>query len=263
VTDLQQFRLDGKVAIVVGGGRGIGEGIARTFADAGASLALVSRTAEQAQSVADDLTATGTNAIVVPTDVNDLAALPNIVDRTVAELGGVDVVVYSAGGGYEWRHYPEMTVEDLERSFHFNVAVPFELSRLAVPHLLERPGASIINITSITTKWALRGHLVYEVAKAGLNQLTRSLSADLGPRIRVNAILPNAVETPSLKQVFDDNPGMRDSLNDLIRLRRTGTPADIGNAALYLASEAGSWVTGVLLEVSGGPVDSASQFPDL
>lgn len=263
MADLEQFRLDGKTAIVVGGGRGIGEGIARTFAAAGASIAIVSRTAEQAQSVADDLAASGTDAIVVPTDVNDLSALANVVDRTAAELGGIDTVVYSAGGGYEWRPYPEMTAEDLRASFHFNVVVPFELTRLAVPHLLERPGASIINITSITTKWALRGHLVYEVAKAALNQMTRSLSADLGPKIRVNAILPNAVETPALKAVFEDHPEMRDSLNEKIQLRRTGTPQDIGNAALWLASPAGSWVTGVLLEVSGGPVESPSQFPDL
>jgi 7-alpha-hydroxysteroid dehydrogenase len=157
-----------------------------------------------------------------------------------------------------------MTVDDLEKAFHFNVSVPFELTRLAVPHMLERPGANIINITSITTKWALRGHLVYEVSKAALNQLTRSMSADLGPKIRVNAILPNAVETPALQQVFEDHPGMRESLSKVIRMRRAGTPADIGNAALYLASDAGSWVTGVLLEVAGGPVDGSSdQFPDL
>ena len=161
-------------------------------------------------------------AIAVPTDVNDLSKLPAVIDQTVAELGGLDIVATSAGGGYEWRPWQDMTVDDLEKSFHFNVGVPFELSRLAVPHMLERPGANIINITSITTKWALRGHLVYEVAKAGLNQLTRSLSAELAPKIRVNAILPNAVETPALQQVFEDHPGMRESLNQVIRMRPGG-----------------------------------------
>jgi 7-alpha-hydroxysteroid dehydrogenase len=228
-------------------------------------VVLLARTAEQVQATAADIEKTsGARALAIATDVNDVTKLPAVIDQTVSELGGIDIIATSAGGGYEWRPWQDMSLEDLEKSFHFNVGVPFELSRLAVPHMLERPGANIINITSITTKWALRGHLVYEVAKAGLNQLTRSLSAELAPKIRVNAILPNAVETPALQQVFEDNPGMREGLNKVIRMRRAGTPQDIGNAALYLASDAGSWVTGVLLEVSGGPVDGGGdQFPDL
>jgi len=157
-----------------------------------------------------------------------------------------------------------MRVEQLEVAFHFNVSVPFELCRLAVPRLLERPGASIVNIISTTVGKSLRGHLIYDVAKAALTQMTRSMAADLGPRIRVNAILPNAVETPALRKALDGRPELRQSMIERTRLRRNGTPGDIARAALYLASPAPSWVTNTLLDVNGGPVDEITQmFPDL
>jgi 7-alpha-hydroxysteroid dehydrogenase len=262
--DLDQFHLDGKVAIVVGGGRGIGAGIARALGGAGATVAVVSRTEEQAKAVADDITTQGSTAVAMPADVYDLAAIPSLIDRVVSELGGIDIVTYSAGGGYEWRSFQDMNVEDLQTSFHANVLAPFELTRLAVPHLLQSPNASVTYVTSITTTWALRGHLIYEVPKTGLNQLTRSLSADLAPKIRVNAILPNAIGTENLQQVFDRQPQLRAQLEERIRMRRVGRPDDIGNAVVYLASDAASWVTGVLLEVTGGPMNGAGdQFADL
>jgi 7-alpha-hydroxysteroid dehydrogenase len=264
MTELDQFRLDGRVAIVVGGGRGIGEGVARAYAAAGATVALVARTAEQAQAVADDLGSQGGKAIVVQADVYDLDALPGVVERTVDQLGRIDNLTYSAGGGYDWAPFEDLTVDDLQGSLDRNIKAPFELVRLALPHLLASPNASVLFMSSITTTMALRGHLIYEVAKAGQNQLTRSLSADLGPKVRVNSILPNAIETSGLQLAFDDVPGLRESLIDRIHMRRLGRPDDIGNAALFLASDAATWVTGVLLEVSGGPVDGpGDRYPDL
>jgi 7-alpha-hydroxysteroid dehydrogenase len=265
VTTLSAFLLKGRVALITGGGRGIGESIARAFADAGAAVALVARTAAEVHAVAADVQAAGGSALALRADINDLGQLPGLIEQTVGKLGGLDVVVNNAGGGFEWRQFSDMRVEQLEGAFHFNVAAPFELCRLAVPHLLDRPGASIINIASTTVGKALRGHLVYDVAKAALTQMTRSLAADLGPRIRVNAILPNAVETPALRRALDAQPpDLRQSMIEHTRLRRNGTPADIANAALYLASPAASWVTGTLLDVNGGPVDEIRpMFPDL
>jgi 7-alpha-hydroxysteroid dehydrogenase len=260
----EQFSLDGRAAIVVGGGRGIGEGVARAYASAGASIALVARTAEQAQAVADDLGSQGAKAIVVQADVYDFDTLPGIVARTVEEFGRIDNLTYSAGGGYDWAPYQDLNLEGLQTSLDRNIKVPFELVRLAVPYLSKSPNASILLMSSITTTMRLRGHLLYEVSKAGQNQLTRSLSADLGPKIRVNSILPNAIETGGLQLAFDDNPGLRDALTERIHMRRLGRPDDIGNAALFLASDAATWVTGVLLEVSGGPVDGVGdRYPDL
>lgn len=265
MTDENPFSLDGKVALITGGGRGIGEGIARAFSAAGASVALVARTAEQLDAVAADLRAAGGEAIACPADVTDLDGLAAVVERTVDALGHLDIVVNNAGGGDQWRPFLDTTVEDLATSFHFNALVPFELSRLAVPHLLDRPGASIINISSIAITKAVRGHIAYDAAKGALTYMTQSMAADLGPRIRVNAILPGATETPALKAVLDAaDPSFRATMLEHTRLRRNGSVEDIGHAAVYLASPAASFVTGKLLEVDGGAVDELRQrFPDL
>jgi 7-alpha-hydroxysteroid dehydrogenase len=261
---MTSLSLEGKVALITGGGKGMGAAIAKTFADNGAAVAVAARTASQVETVALQIRADGGRAIACPTDVTELSSLPTLVERIVTEFGGLDVVVNSAGGGDEWRPYGEMNVADLEGSFHFNVAAPFELARLAVPHMLARPGASIINITSGTPGKSMRGHLIYDVAKAALNQLTLSLAAELGPRIRVNAILPGPTETEALREVLDHRPELRSLLSQYIRMRRTGSPDDIAHAALYLASAAASWVTGTLLEVNGGTVDEGqARFPDL
>ena len=143
--------------------------------------------------------------------------------------------------------------------------VPFELSRLAVPHLLERPGASIINISSVTTLVSVRGSLAHHTGKTAESQLTLSMAADLGPRIRVNAVLPGAIETEALSRFFDQkDPELRNTIADHTRLKRMGTPDDVASAAIYLASPAASWVTGLLLEVTGGEMDEIKPvYPDL
>jgi 7-alpha-hydroxysteroid dehydrogenase len=261
---MTKLSLSGRVALITGGGKGMGAAIAKTFAASGAAVAVAARTVSQVEAVASQIQADGGRALACPTDVTELSTLPALVDRVAADLGGLDILVNSAGGGDEWRPFTDMNVTDLEGSFHFNVTAPFELARLAVPHMLTRPGASIINITSGTPGKSMRGHLIYDVAKAALNQLTLSLAAELGPRIRVNAILPGPTETEALREVLEQRPEIREVLSQIIRLRRTGSPEDIANAALYLASDAASWVTGTLLEVNGGTVDEGqARFPDL
>ena len=150
-------------------------------------------------------------------------------------------------------------------AIHFNVLVPFEFSRLAVPHLLKRSGASIVNIGSVTTLVSIRGSLAHHTGKTAESQLTLSMAADLGPRIRVNAILPGPVETEALIRYFDEkDPELRKTLADQTRMRRMGTPDDVASAAIYLASPAASWVTGLLLEITGGRIDEIRPiYPDL
>ena len=258
------FSLAGKVALVTGGGRGIGEGIARAFVEVGAAVALVSRTAEQLDRVAADLEAEGGQALAVPADLTAVDQLPAVVERVVDELGGLDVLVNCAGGGDLWRALPDNTVDELESAFHLNVAAPFELVRLAVPHLLERPGASIVNIISSALHQPIRGHLSYDAAKGALHYATRSMAAALGPRIRVNGINPGIIETDAMKAVVAGREGVLDQLTAQVRLRRLGTPADIGHAAVFLASPAASYITGVCLDVDGGAVgEMRPRFPDL
>jgi 7-alpha-hydroxysteroid dehydrogenase len=262
---MEAFSLQGRVAIVTGAGRGIGAEIARTFARAGAAVTVASRTAVEVMTVAKEIEANGGAALAHTIDIADHEQLPSLIDRTVDELGGLDIVVNNAGGGYEWAPFLDTTVEQLEASFHFTVASPFRLCQLAVPHLLERPGAAIINIGSVTVGKALRGHLSYEASKAAVTQLTKSMAADLGPCIRVNGIHPGATETPFIREFLDNGPAeLRAAMINRTRLRRNGTPADIANAAVYLASPAAAWVTGTMLDVNGGAVDELqNMFPDL
>lgn len=257
------FSLENNVALITGGGRGIGEGIARAFVDAGAAVALVSRTKDQLEAVAADIKASGGRAIGIPADVTDLGVLSGLIDRTVDEYGGIDTVVNCAGGGDMWRTFLENTVDELESAFRFNVSVPFELVRLAVPQLLQRPGPSVINIVSGAINLQARGHLSYDASKGGLFYATRSMAASLGPRIRVNGIMPGIIETEAMKAVVSKLEGVADQLIARTRMRRLGTPRDIGLAAVYLASPAASWVTGVLLDIDGGVGETSPRFPDL
>jgi 7-alpha-hydroxysteroid dehydrogenase len=258
------FSLTDKVAIITGGGRGIGAGIARAFSDARAAVALVARTKEQVEGVAGDITAAGGRALALAADVTDLGALAGLVERTVDEFGGLDTVVNCAGGGDMWRAFLDETTDELESAFHFNVTVPVELVRVAAPHLLERPGASVVNIVSGAINLQVRGHLSYDASKGALFYATRSMAASLAPRIRVNGIMPGIIETEAMKAVVAQHEGVLDQLIAHTRMRQLGTPQDIGLAAVYLASPAASWLTGVLLDVDGGIVGEMNpMFPDL
>jgi 7-alpha-hydroxysteroid dehydrogenase len=248
---LDNFRLDGKVALITGGGKGIGAAIARAFADAGADVVVTARTESDVESVAADVTARGRRSLGLPADVNDLAVLRELVDRTVDELGGIDIVVNNAGGSVS-HPFLETTVDQLEKSFHFNVSATFELSRLAVPRMLDRGGGAILNISSVAGHKAVRGSLTHSTTKAAVSQLTRVMAAELAPRIRVNAILPGAIETAALAAFLDRmDPGVRSTMVDRTAMRRNGQPEDIATAALWLCAPAASWVTGQLVSVDG------------
>ncbi|NCY15550.1 MAG: glucose 1-dehydrogenase [Actinobacteria bacterium] len=250
-TSQPQFRLDGKVAIITGAGKGIGAAIARAFADAGADCVLTARTGSDLEAVAAAVTDAGGRALPIAADVNDLDALASIVDRTVSEFGGIDIVVNNAGGSMS-RPFLDTTVAQLEKSFHFNVSAPFELVRLAVPHMLERGGGVVCNIGSVAGRNAVRTSLTHSLTKAALEQLTRLMAVELAPRIRVNGVLPGAVETDSLRMYLSSmDPSVREAMHANTAMRRNGLPTDIADAVLYLCSPAASWVTGQNLAVDG------------
>jgi 7-alpha-hydroxysteroid dehydrogenase len=263
VSVLDAFRLDGKVAIVTGAGRGIGASIARTFAEAGADVVLTARTKEQLDEVAADVRASGREAIVIPADVNDNDVLQEIVARTVAELGRIDVVVNNAGGTMP-RPFLDTSPGFFERSFHFNVTTAFVLSKAAAPHLLASGAGSIVNISSAIGRLRDRGFVAYGTAKAALSHMTRLTAADLAPKVRVNAIAVGSIATSALETVLD-NPEIRDEMVRRTPLKRLGLPEDIALCALYLASPAGSFVTGKLFEVDGGLEEANLELglPDL
>lgn len=252
---LDRFRLDDKVAVVTGAGRGIGASTARAFAEAGADLVLTARTKEQLEEVAADVEKHGRRAVVLPGDVNELDHLTLVVDTAVAELGGIDVVVNNAGGSMPMP-FLDTSPGSMERAFHFNVVTAFELTRKATPHLLERQG-SVVNISSVMSKLADRGYAAYGTAKAALNHLTELLAFDLAPKVRVNAIAVGSTATAALEIVLQSDE-LREEMIDKTPLKRLGEPEDIALCALYLASPAAAFVTGQVWDVSGG-----IRFPNL
>ena len=260
---LDRFRLDDKVVIVTGAGRGIGADIARTYAEVGANVVLAARTEAQLEEVAADVRASGGEALVVPCDVSELDVLDNLVDRTVETFGGVDIVVNNAGGSMP-NAFLDTSVRAFEKAFHFNVTTAFRLTQLAVPHMLDREGASVVNISSAIGRMSDRGFAAYGTAKGALTHLTRLLAADLAPRVRVNGIAVGSVATSALQVVLDSDE-IHDEMVARTPLKRLGDPTDIAAAALWLASPAGSWVTGKVVEVDGGleAPNLALGLPDL
>jgi len=247
---LDRFRLDGRVAVVTAAGRGIGAGIARAFAEVGADVAIGARTREQLEEVADSVRRAGRRAVVVPGDLSQREGMQALVDRALAELGRIDVVVNNAGGSM-----PQPFLQTSERFFNealrWNVSTAFNLTQLAVPHLLKVGGGSVINIASAAGRFRERGFSAYGTAKAALVALTQNLAADLAPKVRVNAIAPGAIETSALGMVLTE-PSVQRRMVELTPLRRLGCVEDIAAAAVYLASEASGYVTGVVLDVGGG-----------
>lgn len=247
---LDQFRLDGKVAIVTGAGRGIGAATAELFAEAGADVVIGARTADQLAAVADRIAAHDRQAATIAGDLSTREGLATLVETAVERFGGVDIVVNNVGGSM-----PQAFMDTSEKAFdgamRWNVTTAFNLSQLAVPHMVERPGANIVNIASTAGLYASRGFAAYGTAKAALIHLTKALAQDLAPKIRVNAVCPGAVATSALDIVLQ-TPELEQAMNDATPLGRLGEPAEIAAAALYLASPAAAYTTGQYLGVDGG-----------
>jgi 7-alpha-hydroxysteroid dehydrogenase len=260
---LDHFRVDGKVAVVTGASRGIGAGCALALAEAGADVALVSRSEESLAEVAAQVEALGRRAVVLAVDVNDVEATAAIVPRCVEALGGLDIVVNNAGGTMP-RSLLDTTPGYLERAFHFNVTTAFTLTRAAVAPMLEGGGGAVVNISSAAGRLANRGGIAYGTAKAALSHLTRLAAADLAPRIRVNAIACGAIATSALEVVLTDD-SLRTQMEQGTPLRRIGSVDEVAATCLWLASPAGGYVTGKVVEVDGGIQTSNLELglPDL
>lgn len=247
---LERFRLDGKAAVVTGAGRGIGAASALALAEAGADVLLSARTADQLELVAKQVEALGRRAVVVPADLSDLDAVAGLAGQAAEAFGRLDIVVNNVGGAMP-REFLRTNTKALEDAFHFNVSTAHALTRAALPHLLVSGEGSVVNISSAIGRVAGRGYAAYGTAKAALSHWTRLVAADLAPRVRVNAIAVGSIATSALDIVVNDD-GLRTSLESQTPLRRIGDPEHISATVLFLASPAGGYLTGKVLEVDGG-----------
>lgn len=245
-----RFRLDDKVAIVTGAGRGIGAAAALALAEAGADVVISSRTKEQLEAVATQVEAVGRRAVVVPADLSDLDAVAGLAETARDAFGRVDIVVNNVGGSMP-RPFLDTSPRRLISEFSWNVATAHALTRAAVPFMLQGGGGAVVGISSMMGRTSGRGFLAYGTAKAGLSHWTRLAAQDLAPRIRVNAIAVGSIATSALEIVLEDDT-LRTTMEQGTPLRRIGDPEEIAATVLFLASAAGGYITGKVIEVDGG-----------
>jgi 7-alpha-hydroxysteroid dehydrogenase len=250
---LDRFRLDGKVAVVTGSGRGIGRGIALGLADCGADVLVTARRTDEIAEVVAQVEARGRRAIGVAGDITDADVVRSLVDRAVADLGALDIWVSNAGGSEYKGSYAtlEMPDEHWDAQFALNLRPHFIAAKACAQVM--RPGSSIIGISSTTTLGPSPQYAAYGAAKAGMNHLTRTLSIDLAPkRIRANAIAVGIVPTESLFAIGKATADSLKAMERSVPLGRLGDPDDVAAAVVYLAAPSGEWVTGQTLVVNGG-----------
>ena len=257
---LDRFRLTDRVAIVTGAGRGIGRGIALAFAEAGADIVCAARTPADLEATAEAVRARGRRAVAVPTDVLKTADLERLAQAAVDGLGRIDVLVNNAGGTGP-RAALQTSEAFFERALRMNVTQAFLLSKLCIPRMVETAGGgAIVNVSSRSSDMVQTAFVAYGAGKAALNMMTRNLAAEVAPKVRVNAISVGGVATDALGVVLTSD-ALRSQFERNTPMGRPGTVEDIAACALYLASPAGSWVTGKVFQVDGGTEAPAISVP--
>jgi NAD(P)-dependent dehydrogenase (short-subunit alcohol dehydrogenase family) len=246
MTVLDSFRLDGKVAVVTGGNRGLGQAFARALGEAGARVAIAARDAARSERVAGEL-----DALAVTTDVTDTDSVQAMLETVTAELGPVDVLINNSGTCF---HRPALEVpEDEWRAvWEVNVDGVWRCSRAVGAQMVERGTGAIVNIGSISAQIVNRPQWqpAYNASKAAVHQLTKSLAAEWAPfGVRVNALAPGYVKT---EMAPVDDPRFRSRWVEDAPMQRAAVPEELGPSIVYLASDASSFMTGSVLVVDGG-----------
>ena len=246
------FGLDGEVAVITGAGRGIGEGIAKVFAEAGAHVVLAARRTHEIERVAEEINAANGSALAVTCDVTDSAAVKTLAETAVKHFGKLNIWVNNAGGSPLQMPLMDLPSEEWDATLALNLSAVFHCTRTAAQHMED--GGRVLNISSIAARQAIAGSGHYSAAKVGVNMLTEAFANELGPRVRVNCIMPGAVPTEimmkAMKLTEDDLPKLEKMLK--LPAGRLGTPEDLGASALFLCSPASGWVTGQSIAIDGG-----------
>lgn len=250
--EMPNMRLDGRVALVTGGSRGLGLGMALALAHAGANVALAARTERQLQQGAELIQQkTGRRALVLPTDVSQVAAVRQMVQDTVHQLSRLDILVNAAGINIR-QPADSFSEEEWDRLFAVNLKGAFFACQEAARVMRRQGKGKIINLGSLTFELAVPNVVLYAASKGGLRQLTRALAVEwAGDNINVNAIAPGRFWTEMTDSVFSD-PELYEAAVSIIPQGRPGVPADLAGATLLLASDASDYITGETIVVDGG-----------
>lgn len=246
---LDRFRLDGKTAVITAAGKGIGAACARALAECGADVVVSARTEADIEAVASEARNHGVKASAIPCDMMQRDQVESLVERTMAEFGRIDILINNVGG------YPPLpALKTSERAFNeafrFNTTTAFLMNRLVIPHMLEKDGGSVVAISSAAGRVPASGFVAYGTAKAAMTFMMRNFAQEFAPKIRFNTIAVGSTATQALLNFLDEDT--RHQMEEATPMRRLAEPEDIAMAALYLASDAGSFLTGKVLEVDGG-----------
>ncbi|RMF86126.1 MAG: glucose 1-dehydrogenase [Nitrospinota bacterium] len=249
---LEQFRLDGKVAIVTGAGRGLGKAMALALAEAGADVVVTARTATQIMETAEEIQKLGRRTLAIPTDVTSSQQVNSMVEQTISTLGHIDILINNAGGGLGLnKPVLELTDEEWHLGINTNLTGTFFCTRAVGKYLVEQQSGSVINISS---GWGFRGgrnYIIYCSSKGGVIQFTRALAMEWArENIRVNCIAPGLFPTRPPRNEQEER--RRLNAEKFTPLKRLGVPKELGPLAVFLASDASAYITGEVIVIDGG-----------
>lgn len=238
-----------KIAIVTGGGSGLGYGIAQKFIDNGITTIITGRDVQKLDAAKKIL---GENCHALPFDLNNLAIIPSFVQTILKQFGQIDILVNNAGINMK-KDFTEVTDEEFLQVLTTNLLAVFAISREVVKHMLQKKSGSIINISSMAAQYGLPRVIAYSASKTAIEGMTRAMAVELSPKgIRVNAIAPGFIYSDMTDKALNNDPERKEKVFSRTPMGIMGQPEDIGNAALYLAGDAAKFVTGVVLPVDGG-----------
>ncbi|WP_250631205.1 SDR family NAD(P)-dependent oxidoreductase [Rhodoflexus caldus] len=249
-----RFLLNGKVAVITGASKGIGEAMAEIMAEAGAKVVVSSRKQEAVDEVANALKAKGYEAIGVACNVGDAAQRQQLIEKTMEAFGGIDILVNNAATNPVFGPVVNTDSAAFDKIMDINVKAPFELGKMVLPIMQQRGGGSIINISSIGGLTPEPGLGIYSVSKSALIMLTKVMAKEWGRAgVRANVICPGLIQTKFSEALWKNEEMLSKSIKHL-PIQRIGQPEDLAGIALYLASEAGAYTTGAVFSVDGGYV---------
>jgi NAD(P)-dependent dehydrogenase (short-subunit alcohol dehydrogenase family) len=243
------FSLEGKVALITGGGSGIGFYIAQCMIQAGAKVVITGRREVVLQEAVASL---GPNSSYFVNDVTDLKSIPALIADIEAKTGDIDILINNAGINMK-KHAVEVTDEDFDRIIQTNLHAVFSITRECGKRMIKRKKGSIIMITSMAALYGIDRVVAYTASKSAVGGMVKALTTEFSPyNVRINAIAPGFIETPMMLTAMNGDPARRDKAMDRTPMGTWGKPDDIGWAAVFLASEASKFITGVSLPVDGG-----------